>query len=171
MGCIGGARMRLVFATLAVLGFAIESAPAEEAVSEMSQGEARAFHDTLLTVDTHIDIGRGYATVDLDPGRFTRAQVDLPKMRAGGLDAGMFIVFTSQGTLDEEGYSAARETAEKKYRAIDRMIRVCPGEIAQVRTADDSQHRSLWKLVCRKQSLDLAARFRVAVVVQNGCQV
>ncbi len=129
--------MKILTAMLIVFGFVSERALASDLTSDMSQVEARAFHDALLTLDTHIDIGRDYATVDLDPGRFTRAQVDLPKMRAGGLDAGMFIVFTSQGMLDDEGYAAARNTAEEKYQAIDRMIRAYPDEIAQARTADD----------------------------------
>ena len=56
----------------------------------MLEAEARAIHDRLLTIDTHIDTGPGFATPALDPGGFTRAQVDLPSMRAGGLDAGFF---------------------------------------------------------------------------------
>ncbi len=129
--------MNLLIVALAMFGVFVTGVQAQDSTGEVSPIEARAFHDSLLTLDTHIDIGRGYATADLDPGRLTRAQVDLPKMRAGGLDAGMFIVFTGQGALDDAGYAAARETAEEKYRAIDRMIRAYPDEIAQARTADD----------------------------------
>lgn len=109
----------------------------EEAFAVMSETELRALHERLLTVDTHVDIGRHYATAELDPGGFTTAQVDLPKMRAGGIDAAFFIVYTRQGPLDAEGYLAAREAAEEKYTAIDRMIRAYPDQIALARTADE----------------------------------
>ena len=63
----------------------------------------RALHDRVFTRDTHVDINEGYATYRLDPGGFTRAQVDLPKMRAGGLDAAFFIVYVGQGTISPIG--------------------------------------------------------------------
>ena len=97
----------------------------------------RAFHEQILTVDTHVDIGHEYATVHLDPGGFSHAQVDLPKMRAGGLDAAFFIVYVGQGEVSEAGFAAARQAAEDKYIAIDRMIRGYPEQISLARTADD----------------------------------
>ncbi len=103
----------------------------------MSEAEARTIHDRLLTIDTHIDIGPGYATAALDPGAMTRAQVDLPGMRIGGLDAGFFIVYTAQGALDAEGYAAARLAAEDKFRGIERMLRAYPDQIAHARSADE----------------------------------
>lgn len=104
--------------------------------AEIQETEARATHDRLLTIDSHIDIGAGYATSALDPGTITRAQVDLPGMRIGGLDAGFFIVYTQQGALDSEGYATARQAAEDKYRGIERMLRAYPGQIALARSAD-----------------------------------
>ena len=99
--------------------------------------EVRALHERVLTLDTHVDIGRNYATYLLDPGRMTPAQVDLPKMHAGGLDAAFFIIYTSQGPLDAEGLHNARLGAEASYHAIDRMIQAYPNEIALARTADE----------------------------------
>ncbi|XBQ16808.1 MAG: dipeptidase [Oceanicaulis sp.] len=95
-----------------------------------------ALHDRVLTLDTHIDIDPGYATYRLDPGGFTRAQADLPKMRAGGLDAGFFIVYVGQGLISPIGYEEAAAIAEEKYAAILRMIRAYPDEIALAVTAD-----------------------------------
>ena len=103
----------------------------------MLEDEVRAIHDRLLTIDTHIDTGPGFATPALDPGGFTRAQVDLPSMRAGGLDAGFFIVYTGQGPLNEAGYDEARQAAEDKYRGIERMLRGYPERIGMARTAED----------------------------------
>jgi membrane dipeptidase len=103
--------------------------------TDIAEVEARAIHDRLRTIDTHIDTGPGFATAALDPGVMTRAQVDLPGMRAGGLDAGFFIVYTAQGALDAAGYAAARQAAEEKYRGIERMVRAYPQQIALARTA------------------------------------
>lgn len=110
---------------------------AERAPREVAETEAKAVHARVLTLDTHVDIGRGYATEQLDPGRFTRAQVDLPKMRAGGLDAMFLIVYTGQGARDAEGYAKAAAHAEDSYRAISRMIDAYPEQIALARTADE----------------------------------
>ena len=105
--------------------------------AEMSEAEMAAFHDGLLIIDTHVDIGAGYATDALDPGGFTAAQVDLPKLRAGGVDSTFFIVYVPQGPLTEEGYTAARAAAEDKYQAISRMVRGYPERIALATTADE----------------------------------
>ncbi len=99
--------------------------------------DVQALHDSFLIIDTHVDIGEGYATAALDPGGFTAAQVDLPKMRAGGVDAAFFIVYTAQGPLTEEGYAAARAAAEDKYQAITRMVRGYADEIGLATTADE----------------------------------
>ncbi|MEL0002911.1 MAG: dipeptidase [Rhodospirillales bacterium] len=107
--------------------------------NEALKAEARAIHDRLLTIDTHIDTGTGFMTELLDPGRITHAQVDLPKMRVGGLDAGFFIVYTGQGLCDAEGYASARLAAEAKYSGISRMFRAYPKEIAHARTVKEVQ--------------------------------
>lgn len=96
-----------------------------------------AVHDRLLTLDTHVDIDEGYASFRLDPGVLTRAQVDLPKMRAGGLDAAFFIVYVGQGLISPIGYDEAAAVAEDKYAAILRMIRAYPDQIALATTADE----------------------------------
>lgn len=103
----------------------------------VTEAEARALHAQILTIDTHVDIGRGYATHLLDPGGFTKAQVDLPKMRAGGLDAVFLIVYVGQGALHAEAYQQAAQTAEQSYQAIMRMIRAYPEQVGLARTAAD----------------------------------
>lgn len=103
----------------------------------VSEAEARALHQQILTIDTHVDIGRGYATHLLDPGGFTKAQVDLPKMRAGGLDAVFLIVYVGQGVLTAQAYQQAAATAENSYQAIMRMIHAYPEQVGLARTAAD----------------------------------
>jgi len=98
---------------------------------------AEEIHDRTFTLDTHVDIGPGYGTDALDPGEHTHAQVDLPKMVEGGLDSAFFIVYVGQDELTEEGYAAAREAAEEKYRGISRMLANDPDRIALATTADE----------------------------------
>ena len=121
----------LALALAAALGWTLLSGDPDP----LTEAEARALHDRLLTIDTHIDIGAGYATEALDPGGFTPAQVDLPKMRVGGLDAGFFIVYTAQGPRDAEGYAAARAAAEAKYVGLSRLLRAYPDQVALATSA------------------------------------
>lgn len=107
--------------------------------AEADLGAARALQAKILTVDTHIDILDGFATDAFDPGRFTHGQVDLPKLRAGGLKAPFFIVYTAQGPLTEAGYAAAKATANEKLEAILRLTRAYPAEIALARTSAEAR--------------------------------
>ena len=113
------------------------SALAERQPRDVSEREAWQLHSRVLTLDTHVDIARGYATYQMDPGVMTRAQVDLPKMRAGGLDAAFFIVYVGQGSMTEQGYATARARAEESYQAIKRMTRAYRDQIGLARTADE----------------------------------
>lgn len=92
--------------------------------------EARRIHERVITIDTHVDIPLNYATHEADPGGFSASQVDLPKMRAGGLDAAFFIVYTPQGPLTNDGFSAAQEIARTRIDAINRMLRAYPDDIS-----------------------------------------
>ncbi|MEO1311777.1 MAG: dipeptidase [Pseudomonadota bacterium] len=98
---------------------------------------AEALHQRILTLDTHVDVGLDYATAANDPGGFTDNQVDLPKMRAGGLGAAFFIVYTPQGPLTEEGYAEARTIAETRLAGIRRMVEAYPDQIGLATMADD----------------------------------
>ena len=120
--------------TASIFSFTAGPAFAQAALTD---ADVMAIHDRLLTIDSHVDIGTRYGTALLDPGVINRAQVDLPSMRIGGLDAGFFIVYTPQGELTEEGYAQAVEAAEEKYRGILRMLRANSDTIALATTADE----------------------------------
>lgn len=137
------------------------------------EADARALHARVLTLDTHVDIGTDYASSKLDPGGFTPAQVDLPKMRAGGLDAAFLIVYTGQGTLDKAGFRSARETAEEKYQAIVRLTRAYPDQVglattpAEVRRLHDQGKRAV--LIGMENAYPLATNLdEVALWAQRG---
>ncbi len=114
----------------ALLALALLAAPARA-------DEAADLHARILTLDTHIDIPEDYATPAHDPGQRGDMQVDLPKMREGGLDAGFFIVYVAQGPLSPEGYAAAYKTAIGKFDAIHRQAAQYPDQIELATSPDD----------------------------------
>ena len=82
---------------------------------------ARSIHQRVLTIDTHDDIPLNFATRDVDPGTRGDRQVDLPKMREGGLDAAFFVVYVGQTERTTENYAQAATDAMIKFEAIHRM--------------------------------------------------
>lgn len=100
--------------------------------------KARAIHDRVIALDTHNDI---------DPENFTRAknytqrldtQVNIPKMKEGGLDASFFIVYVGQGPLTQEGYDSAYKQAVAKFDAVHHLTKeIAPDQIELALTADD----------------------------------
>ncbi len=96
----------------------------------------RSLHERVLTLDTHIDIPLTYMT-EIDPQFDTALQVDLPKLAAGHLDAGFWIIYTPQGELTEAGYAAGREIAETRYRAITDLVNSYPEKVEMALTAAD----------------------------------
>jgi membrane dipeptidase len=100
-----------------------------------------------LTLDTHVDIPSAFMREPrFDVGSDTVLQVDLPTMQRGGLDATFLVIFVEQGPLTPEGYAKAVAQAERKYSAIELMLRKYPQRIrlattpAQVR---DNRARGL----------------------------
>ena len=99
---------------------------------------AAELHPSLLTIDTHIDIGLDYATEEMNPCLGTDSKVDIPKMKAGGMDVGFFAVYVGQRERTPENYAAIKEQAMTKFTAIHRMAEeMCPEEIEIPYTADD----------------------------------
>jgi len=103
--------------------------------------KARAVHERIFTVDSHVDIlGPTYATPALDPGKPTRLKCDLPKMKAGGLDGVFLAVFTSQRPdFTPAGYRAARAEAIDRFDAIDRLAAMHPELCELARTPADTE--------------------------------
>lgn len=132
-------------ATLAALAIAVlpsggllaQAAPADAELV----ARARAIHERVITMDTHVDINPG----NFLPGQenyvtgLPRTQVDLPKMEQGGLDAVWFSIY--QGQRDDfspDGYRAAHDLAMAKIEAIHRLTsELAPSRIGLARTAAD----------------------------------
>ncbi len=113
------------------------SAPSMETEEAMLQ-RAMEIHERVITLDTHDDISLGNFTDELNYTMDTNSQVNLPKMKAGGLDVAFFIVFTGQGELNDEGYAKAYETAMGKFNAIHWLTEEkAPDQIGLALTSDD----------------------------------
>jgi membrane dipeptidase len=120
-----------VFLTLAVCSLgagAILVAGRAPQADEALLKKARAIHERALTIDTHVDIGSAdYATPKLDPGGPTNLKCDLPKMKAGGLDAVFLAAFVGQRPeFTPEAYKRAYGEAIADFDALDRLASMHP---------------------------------------------
>jgi membrane dipeptidase len=97
---------------------------------------AREMHSRMITIDTHDDIPFNFATPEVDPLNADR-QVNLEKMKAGGLDVGFFIVYVGQGPRTPEGNDSAKALARTKFEAIHRMARMYPERVVLATSPDD----------------------------------
>ncbi|MEQ9278139.1 MAG: dipeptidase [Balneola sp.] len=100
--------------------------------------KAEKIHNSVITLDTHVDINTNNFTQEKNYTMNLETQVDLPKMEAGGLDVAFLIVYTGQGELDQEGFDAAYENAVSKFDAIHRLTEeLAPDQIELALTSDD----------------------------------
>ncbi len=108
-------------AAILLTGLLIGAAGADSEAELLER--ARAIHDRVIAIDTHVDIPPDFGTKAYDPARAKHPgqQVDLPGMEQGGLDAAFFIVFVMQRERNEAGYARAIADAFVKYAAIRRM--------------------------------------------------
>ena len=83
---------------------------------------AKKIHSKVITLDTHNDIDVNNFSDSINYTQNTDSQVNLPKMIKGGLDVSWFIVYTSQGELNKEGYKNAGINAQSKFDAINRLV-------------------------------------------------
>ncbi|RPJ78473.1 MAG: membrane dipeptidase [Acidobacteria bacterium] len=129
--------MLAVFALTIVAGIGIAAVQSQPDATLLAK--AKAIHERVLTVDSHVDIlGPAYATPALDPGKPTDLKCDLPKMKAGGLDAVFLAVFTSQRPeWNAPGYKAVYDEAIDRFDAIDRLRKMHPELCELARTPAD----------------------------------
>jgi membrane dipeptidase len=128
-----GALVALV-ACLALPASGIAQAPDAELIAR-----ARAIHERVITLDTHVDINPANFTRERNYTQRLETQVNLPKMEEGGLDAVFFIVYVGQRQdFTPEGYARAYAAAIEKFEAIHRLTEgIAPQRIGLALTADD----------------------------------
>ncbi|WP_285961631.1 dipeptidase [Pseudomonas tohonis] len=102
----------------------------------------RALHERLLVLDSHLDTPMQLARPGWDISQRHRyaddlSQVDLPRMREGGLDGGFFAVFTPQGPRTAEGRTLASDHGLAVITRIRDMVAARPDEFALATRAQE----------------------------------
>jgi len=143
-------------ATLATLLAGCADPNPAEITQDESLARARAIHGAVITIDSHDDIPLNFATQAMDPLDGPR-QVTLENMRAGGLDAGFFIVYVGQTERTPENYEQARADAMTKFDAIHRMTEEMYPEIIELATSADDVER-----------IHASGKLVAAIGIENG---
>ncbi len=127
---------KLVFILCAFLLCNCGDAPQKK---EMSLEErAKKIHEKVITIDTHDDINVKNFTDSVNYTQRLDTQINIPKMKEGGLDVAWLIVYTGQDTLTDDGYAKAADNALSKFEAIHRLCEeYAPDDIELALTSDD----------------------------------
>jgi membrane dipeptidase len=105
--------------------------------------EARRIHESLLTLDTHLDTPMLFSVAGWDIAKAHEvwkdgSQVDLPRMKQGGLDGGFWATYIPQGPLTPEGRAAARDAALVRVQEIREMVATHPHDFELAFTTADA---------------------------------
>ena len=99
--------------------------------------QARAIHERVITLDTHIDFAPGDLVGEQNYTQRLDTQFNLPNMIAGGLDGLFFVVYVGQTretqnpeALKPAGFERAYKLAIEKFDAVHRFTRdIAPAQI------------------------------------------
>ena len=118
---------------------AIASASAQGGSDPALEAKARAIHDRVIALDTHVDIDpRNFTTQHPNYTDRLSTQVSLPKMFEGGLDAVFFSIYVGQGPLTPEGFKSAYDANMEKFAAVHTLAeQLAPDKIEIAYRADD----------------------------------
>ena len=131
--------MRQIFNIVSVLTLTLAASSAaarpDKALAE--------FHDSLLTLDTHLDtpaslILPGWSIVAEHDVHADYTQVDVPRMKKGGLDGGFWVIYTAQGPLDAEATLKARDFALMRGIAVREMVAAHPDQFTMAGRASEA---------------------------------
>jgi len=130
--------------TVLALGLmAVLSMPALAAEPGVSKQAARV-HESALVLDTHLDTPAnfqrpGWSILDRHDHDGDQSQVDLPRMKQGGLDGGFWVIYTGQGDRDVAGNRAARDHGLIRLTEIREMLAANANSFELATTAADAK--------------------------------
>jgi membrane dipeptidase len=131
-------RRVLIACAVAVVTATVSAQRTDSTPADAALASARAIHERVLTIDTHIDFEPSHFTAACNYTRRLVTQANLPKMKDGRLDAAFFIVQVPQGALTPAGYAEAYRLALAKFDAVHRLTeQLAPNEIELALTAAD----------------------------------
>jgi len=125
---------------LFVFAFACTTTQKDQATLSEEQliAKAKAIQEHVITMDTHNDINVNNFTDSINYTQDIDTQVNIPKMKAGGLDVSWLIVYTGQDSLNDAGYAKAYQNAMDKFSAIHRLTEeIAPNQIELALTSSD----------------------------------
>ncbi|QIG82032.1 membrane dipeptidase [Sphingosinithalassobacter tenebrarum] len=136
--------MKARTATFAALLLAGCATTPSKTSADVSRDQARAVHDRLLVLDTHLDTPMHFQRPGWDFGAphdpaTDLVQVDMVRMEAGDLDGGFFVIYTDQGPLTGQGYADALAFARARSDLIDSTLAKYPERIVPVTTAEEAR--------------------------------
>ena len=109
---------------------AISCSEKKEKTEETTLEKAQRIHEEVITIDTHNDINVKNFSDSINYSQRLETQINLPKMKEGGLDVTWLIVYTGQDTLTDEGFAKAKENAMQKFEAIHKLCEeIAPDQI------------------------------------------
>jgi len=112
-------------------------------LDESLEAHARAIHQRVLKLDSHVDVLLPSTPEQLwAPGHESRA--DLGKLRAGGIGAVAFAIAVGPGPRTAEGYAEARLEADAKLEAIRQFVKDAAADAQLALSAADVEriHRT-----------------------------
>jgi microsomal dipeptidase-like Zn-dependent dipeptidase len=128
----------LAASLLLIISCNSETKKSEETKAKELLAKAKEIHKRVITLDTHNDINVKNFTDSINYTQELDNQVNLPKMKKGGLDVSWFIVYTGQGDLTPDGYDKAYKNAIAKFNAIHKLTKeIAPNDIELAVTSDD----------------------------------
>ena len=113
-------------------------------------------HTDMLVLDSHLDTPFVLDRAGFDiQKRYSwtndYAQLDLPRMKEGGLDGGFWVIYTAQGPLTDEAYAKALAHARDRNAVIDNLLTRHKDDFAfATRSADAQQIAAAGKRVVFK---------------------
>lgn len=133
--------MKYLAILLATASLAACTAAKEEGAAPKDD---RPLHSRFLTLDTHLDTSlhferAGWSFADPHSLESDIVQVDIPRMKAGALDGGFFVIYTEQGPLTAQGYADALAFARTRSDLIDATIKKHEALIGPALTAADAR--------------------------------
>lgn len=110
----------------------------------MPERTAAALHERLFTIDTHSDTPTssfardGWDFAARHDAAADDSQIDLPRMRDGGIDAMVFAIYVPQAARTPEGHAAVHELALKHFDRTHAILRRHADACGLALTADDA---------------------------------
>lgn len=103
-----------------------------------------ALHERLFTIDTHSDTPTssfardGWDFAARHDAAADDSQIDLPRMREGGVDAMVFAVYVPQAARTPAGHAAVHAHALRHFERTHAILQRHPTECGLALTADDA---------------------------------